>query len=93
MPYDGRRRETYSTKQRPANNSTVTDKLDCGIAVARGLLEALLALRRETFPIYELGRFKGLVALKMEAICSSETFFLTRAARYKVPKISVKKSY
>jgi hypothetical protein len=48
--------------------------------------EDLLAVCREAYPHYELGRSKSLVTLKMEAIYSSETSVLTRATRCKVPK-------
>jgi hypothetical protein len=34
------------------------------------LQEALFAIRREAHLGYELGRFKSLVTLKMEATCS-----------------------
>jgi hypothetical protein len=54
--------KTYSTKQRPVNNnSTVTDKLDCGGAVQ----EALHAARLEAYPSLELGRFTSRITLKM----------------------------
>jgi hypothetical protein len=50
------------------------------------LQEALFADRREAYPRYELGRFKNLVALRMNVICSSEMSLLAGATRYKVPK-------
>jgi hypothetical protein len=50
------------------------------------LQEALFTVRREAYPSYELGRFKSLVALKMEAIWPTETSVLTTATRYKVPE-------
>jgi hypothetical protein len=45
-----------------------------------------LDVSREACSLYELGRFKNLVTLKMEMICYSETSVLTRATRCKVPK-------
>jgi hypothetical protein len=48
--------------------------------------EALFPIHRGAYPHYELRRFKNLVTLKMEAICSSETLFLTRATWYEVPE-------
>jgi hypothetical protein len=48
-------------------SSTVTDELDCGGAVQ----EALLAVRREVYPRYELGGFKSLVTLKLKEMNSS----------------------
>jgi hypothetical protein len=38
-----------STKQRPINNNTmVTEKYDCGGAVARGKIQSLVTLKMET---------------------------------------------
>jgi hypothetical protein len=46
--------------------------------------EALFTLRLEAHPRYDLGKFKSIVTLKMEAICPSETSALiTRVTPYK----------
>jgi hypothetical protein len=55
------------------------DKLDR----AGGMKEAVFTASREAYHRYELGRFKILVILKKEAICSSET------SVYKVPRLSM----
>jgi hypothetical protein len=48
--------------------------------------EALFTIHFKAHPCYELGRFKSLVTLKMEAICSSEMSVLTTAIQHKVPE-------
>jgi hypothetical protein len=55
---------------------------DCSGAVK----EAPFAVRPEAYPLSELRRFKFLVTLKMEAICSSETSVLTRVTLYNISK-------
>jgi hypothetical protein len=62
------------------NNSTVTDKFDCGGVVQ----EAFFTLLREAYLCCKLRRFKD--TLKMEAIYSSKMSVLTRATQYKVPE-------
>jgi hypothetical protein len=42
--------------------------------------------KRVSYTVSPQARFKSLVTLKMEAICSSETSVITRATRYKVPE-------
>jgi hypothetical protein len=55
--------------------------LHCGVP----LQEALLLVRRVAYPHYELGRFKRLITLKVEAVCSSVTSLLPTVKRYEVP--------
>jgi hypothetical protein len=50
------------------------------------LQEALFGVRCEAYTRCEQGRLKSFLALKMKAICSSETSFLTMAKRCKIPK-------
>jgi hypothetical protein len=76
--------------KRPINNNLkVTDKHDRGGAVARG------SRRRPSRGISSLraGKTKSLVNLKMEALCSSETYFLTTATRRHIPEDNILHCY
>jgi hypothetical protein len=50
------------------------------------LKETHFTIRREAYPRRNLGEFKSLITLKMEATYSSETPILTRATRRNIPK-------
>jgi hypothetical protein len=66
--------------QRSNNHSMVMDKLNCGGAVQ----EAFFAV--QAYPRCELGRFKSLITLKIEAVCSSRMSVLSKATQCNISK-------